>query len=182
MRHATSSRRTRSTRSTAPRRPPSRPRHGDAGEEPPSLFSLASAAASARSAPTFLAVEPDPARIEPLLLRRAAGFLPAIAGAEVVGRRMCARPQSVDGRPFIGAVAEVDGLFVCAGHGPWGISTGPASAAMAARAVLDGTAPPPELAASAPHLICAVIVHIVHRRRHRDSTDRSGWIAAIAPT
>ena len=63
---------------------------------------------------------------------------------------MCARPQSVDGRPFIGEVAQVAGLFVCAGHGPWGISTGPASAAIAARAVLDGTAPPPELDAARP--------------------------------
>ena len=61
---------------------------------------------------------------------------------------MCARPQSVDGRPFIGAVDGVDGLFVCAGHGPWGISTGPASAAIAARAILDGTAPPVELGAN----------------------------------
>jgi glycine/D-amino acid oxidase-like deaminating enzyme len=68
----------------------------------------------------------------------------------VVGRRVCARPQSLDGRPFIGAVGGTDGLFVCAGHGPWGISTGPASAAIAARAVLDGTPPPPELAASRP--------------------------------
>lgn len=71
-----------------------------------------------------------------------------MADAEIVGRRMCARPQSVDGRPFIGAVGDADGLFICAGHGPWGISTGPASAAMAARAVLDGTTPPPELDAA----------------------------------
>ena len=68
--------------------------------------------------------------------------------AEIVGRRMCARPQSVDGRPFIGPVAGVDGLFVCAGHGPWGISTGPASAAIAARAILDRTRPRPELEAA----------------------------------
>ncbi|MEO6294681.1 MAG: FAD-dependent oxidoreductase, partial [Candidatus Limnocylindria bacterium] len=97
---------------------------------------------------TFLAQEPEPERIGSLLLRRAAAFLPAVLDAEIVGRRMCARPQSVDGRPFIGAVGDMDGLFICAGHGPWGISTGPASAAMAARAVLDGTSPMPELDAS----------------------------------
>ena len=68
--------------------------------------------------------------------------MPSIEAAEVVGRRICARPQSVDGRPFIGAAPGVAGLFVCAGHGPWGISTGPASAALAARAVLDGAEPP----------------------------------------
>jgi glycine oxidase len=119
-------------------------------EEPPSLFSLASAAGVSTLGSTFLSAEPDAALIEPLLIRRAAAFLPAIESAELVGRRMCARPQSVDGRPFIGAVGGVDGLFVCAGHGPWGISTGPASAAMAARAVLDGASPPAELAATRP--------------------------------
>lgn len=116
--------------------------------EPPSLFSLCSADGVTTLGSTFLPTEPDPTRIEPLLLMRGAEFVPAIEGAELIGRRLCARPQSVDGRPFIGPVAGVDSLFVCAGHGPWGISTGPASAAMAARAILDGTPPPPELAAS----------------------------------
>ena len=118
--------------------------------DPPSLFSIASAGGISTLGSTFLGAEPDPAPIETLLLRRAAAFLPAVADAEIVGRRMCARPQSVDGRPFIGAVEGIGGLFVCAGHGPWGLSTGPASAAMAARAVLDGTPPPAELAASRP--------------------------------
>jgi glycine/D-amino acid oxidase-like deaminating enzyme len=118
--------------------------------EPPSLFSMASAAGVSTLGSTFLPTEPDPARIEPLLLRRAAAYLPAVTEAEIVGRRMCARPQSIDGRPFIGPLGGADGLFVCAGHGPWGISTGPASAAIAARCVLDGTPPPPELAASRP--------------------------------
>jgi glycine/D-amino acid oxidase-like deaminating enzyme len=117
---------------------------------PPSLFSLASAAGVSTLGSTFLPAEPDPGRIESLLLLRAAAFLPAVTEAEVIGRRTCARPQSVDGRPFIGPIGEAEGLFVCAGHGPWGISTGPASAAIAARAVLDGTPPPPELAASRP--------------------------------
>jgi len=114
--------------------------------DPPSLFSLASAGGVSTLGSTFLPSEPDPARIEALLLRRAAEFLPAIEQAEVLERRVCARPQSVDGRPFIGPVTGVEGLFVCAGHGPWGISTGPASAAMVARAILDGTEPPTELA------------------------------------
>jgi glycine/D-amino acid oxidase-like deaminating enzyme len=120
----------------------------DPGDEPPSLFSLASAAGISTLGSSFLPAEPDPVSIAQLLVRRAITFLPAIADAEVVGRRMCARPQSVDGRPFIGSVDVAGGLFVCAGHGPWGISTGPASAAIAARAILDGTPPPPQLAAN----------------------------------
>ncbi len=120
----------------------------DADADPPSLFSLATAGGITTLGSVFLPAEPDPARIGSLLLRRAAAFLPAVVEAELVGRRMCARPQSVDGRPFIGAVPHLAGLFVCAGHGPWGISTGPASAAIVARAILDGTAPPPELDAA----------------------------------
>ena len=119
---------------------------GDA--DPPSLFSMASAAGLSTVGSTFLPTEPDAARISPLLLRRAAEYLPAVADAEVVGRRLCARPQSVDGRPFIGPMAGVDGLYVCAGHGPWGISIGPASAAIVARTILDGTPPPSELEAA----------------------------------
>jgi glycine/D-amino acid oxidase-like deaminating enzyme len=117
-------------------------------DEPPSVFSVASAAGVTTLGSTFLPQEPDPSRIEPLLLRRAAAFLPAVAEAEVIGRRLCARPQSVDGRPLIGEVPGIDRLHVCAGHGPWGISTGPASAAIAARAILDETPPPPELDAA----------------------------------
>jgi glycine/D-amino acid oxidase-like deaminating enzyme len=119
-----------------------------ADDDPPSLFSLASAGGVSTLGSTFLSHEPDAARVEPLLLRRAATFLPAILEAELIGRRMCARPQSADGRPFIGVVPDAHRLFVCAGHGPWGISIGPATAAMVARAILDGTSPPPELEAS----------------------------------
>jgi D-hydroxyproline dehydrogenase subunit beta len=122
----------------------------DVPDDPPSLFSIATSRDVSTLGSTFLPEEPDPVAIQALLLRRAAAYLPGIPAAEIVGRRMCARPQSVDGRPFIGAVPGTDGLFVCAGHGPWGISTGPASAAIAARAVLDGTSPPQELAASRP--------------------------------
>ncbi|MEO5986406.1 MAG: FAD-dependent oxidoreductase [Candidatus Limnocylindria bacterium] len=118
--------------------------------DPPSLFSLASAAGMSTLGSTFLPAEPDPSRVAALLLRRGVEFVPAIGDAEVVERRLCARPQSIDGRPFIGAFPGVKGLFVCAGHGPWGISTGPASAAMAARAMLDGTTPPPALDAGRP--------------------------------
>lgn len=121
---------------------------GASDEDPPSLFSIASAGGISTLGSTFLPEEPDAVRLQAVLLRRAARFLPAVVEAEMVGRRMCARPQSVDGRPFIGAVAGVDGLFICAGHGPWGISTGPASAAIAARAVLDATPPPAALAAT----------------------------------
>ena len=98
----------------------------------------------------FLPAEPDPAPIARLLIERGARYLPAIATAPVIEIRFCARPQSVDSRPFIGPVGGVPGLYVCAGHGPWGISTGPASAELAVKALLERTPIPAELAADRP--------------------------------
>jgi sarcosine oxidase subunit beta len=103
-------------------------------------FSLVPLPGASAVGSTFLPREPDPARwIEPILTR-AAQFVPAVADAPIRGVRACARPQSVDGRPLIGAVPGRPGLFVCAGHGPWGISTGPASARLVADLILDGVA------------------------------------------
>jgi len=88
---------------------------------------------------TFLAREPDPRDwIEPIL-QLAAQFVPGVADAPIRGVRACARPQSADGRPLIGAVPGRSGLYVCAGHGPWGISTGPGSARLVADAILGRT-------------------------------------------
>jgi glycine/D-amino acid oxidase-like deaminating enzyme len=85
---------------------------------------------------TFLSREPDPAAWMERILTRAATLVPAVTDAPIRGVRACARPLSVDGRPLIGAVPGRRGLFVCAGHGPWGISTGPASARLAVDVIL----------------------------------------------
>jgi len=121
--------------------------NGEPAADPHSLFTVASAAGVSTLGSTFLPAEPDPARIARLLIERGSRYLPAIASAPVREVRVCARPQSADSRPFIGPVAGVEGLFVCAGHGPWGISTGPASAALVVEAILSGSAVPSELAA-----------------------------------
>ena len=81
--------------------------------------------------------EPDAANLVPSLVRRGIRFVPAIADAPIGPPRVCARPQSVDGRPLVGAIPGVTGLWVAAGHGPWGISTGPASGRMIAD-LIDG--------------------------------------------
>jgi glycine/D-amino acid oxidase-like deaminating enzyme len=91
-------------------------------------FSLVPAEGSSALGSTFLPAEPDPESWLPALRRVGAGYVPGIADAPLVGLRRCARPVSADGRPLIGAIAGVTGLFVAAGHGPWGISTGPGSA------------------------------------------------------
>jgi glycine/D-amino acid oxidase-like deaminating enzyme len=103
-----------------------------------SLFSLVPVNSVATIGSTFLTEEPDPSELAPLLLERAAAFVPGLADVDVGSGivRICARPQSVDGYPFIGQVPGVDGLFTCAGHGPWGMSTGPASAALVVDLIL----------------------------------------------
>ena len=50
--------------------------------------------------------------------------------------RACARPISADGRPLLGPLPAIEGLFVATGHGPWGVSLGPGSARLVADAVL----------------------------------------------
>jgi glycine/D-amino acid oxidase-like deaminating enzyme len=84
--------------------------------------------------------EPDVDATLPLVRRRAERF---IGETRVVAARKCPRPQSLDGRPIVGRLDAH--TYVCTGHGPWGISTGPATARHVARQILDGAVPPPEL-------------------------------------
>lgn len=106
--------------------------HAVIGPEPDapqaSDFSLVTAGGVSAVGSTFLDEEPDPAAWIGPLMARASSFVPKLADAPIRGVRACARPRSIDGRPLIGPVPGMAGLFVCAGHGPWGISTGPASA------------------------------------------------------
>jgi glycine/D-amino acid oxidase-like deaminating enzyme len=103
-------------------------------------FSLVPLDGVASVGSTFLPWEPVSAALVEPILAHAARFVPAVMEAPIRGTRSCARPQSLDGRPLVGAVPDRPGLFVCAGHGPWGISTGPASARLVADAIL-GRAP-----------------------------------------
>lgn len=99
-------------------------------------FSLVSAAGMSSVGSTFLEAEPDPSAWTERILRRATAFVPALLEAPIRDVRACARPVALDGRPLVGPVPGIDGLFVCAGHGPWGISIGPGSARLVADLVL----------------------------------------------
>jgi glycine/D-amino acid oxidase-like deaminating enzyme len=122
------------------------PTGAETGAEPAVAFSLVTAAGASSLGSTFLDDEPDAAAIVPSIVARGAMFVPAIASAQPGAHRVCARPSSLDGRPLVGRVPGIDGLWVAAGHGPWGISTGPASGRLIAD-LLDGrvAAPPPAL-------------------------------------
>jgi glycine/D-amino acid oxidase-like deaminating enzyme len=93
---------------------------------------------------------PDVAVIGGGIIGCSASALLAERGATVTLFEATAIGAGASGRPFIGPVAGVAGLFVCAGHGPWGISTGPGSAELAVNALLDGAPVPAELAADRP--------------------------------
>lgn len=117
-------------------------------ERIPSLFTVAAAEGVATIGSTFLAVEPDPRAMAPILVQRGRRFLPGLADATITATRACARPQSFDGRPLVGAVPGVEGLYLAAGHGPWGISCGPATARLVADAILGGLTVPDALSTS----------------------------------
>lgn len=108
------------------------------GSRPEALFSLVTAGDSSSVGSTFLYEEPDGRTQAAAILQRAHRFVPEIEADVFTAHtvRSCARPVSFDGRPLIGAVPRVAGLYVCAGHGPWGISTGPASAQSISRQML----------------------------------------------
>ena len=89
---------------------------------------------------TFLDREPDPDAWVPRLVAHGRRFVPALGEASLGPVRACARPLAADGRPLLGAVPGLPGAFIAAGHGPWGISTGPGSARLVVEAIL-GHAP-----------------------------------------
>ncbi|MEO7333711.1 MAG: FAD-binding oxidoreductase, partial [Gemmatimonadales bacterium] len=99
-------------------------------------FSLMTAAGRSVAGSTFLEAEPELAPWVERILQRGATYVPALFDAPITEIRVCARPVAADDRPLIGAVPGISGLFVCAGHGPWGISTGPGSARLVAELAL----------------------------------------------
>jgi glycine/D-amino acid oxidase-like deaminating enzyme len=110
-------------------------------------FSLVTADGASALGSTFLPRPPAEAATVGRLRERGARYVPAIASTAVTTTRLCARPVTPDGRPLIGPIPGVRRAFVAAGHGPWGISTGPATAEMAADLVLRRrTDVPPPLA------------------------------------
>jgi glycine/D-amino acid oxidase-like deaminating enzyme len=99
-------------------------------------FSLVTAGGASSLGSTFLESEPDASRFADALRQRGARYVPEVAAAQIRGLRSCARPLTLDGRPLVGAIPGLDRAFVAAGNGPWGISTGPATARLMANQVL----------------------------------------------
>lgn len=111
--------------------------------EPGHAFSLVTAAGASSLGSTFLDDQPDAAALVPALVERGRAFVSEIGTARLGAHRMCARPLSRDGRPLIGRIPGAEGLWVAVGHGPWGISTGPASGRLIADLITGDLAAPP---------------------------------------
>ena len=101
-------------------------------------FSLVTANGASSLGSTFMLTQPDPDQFAAPLLERGARFVPEIGMLPIRGLRACARPLALDGRPLIGPVPGLARAFIAAGNGPWGISTGPATARLVADQVLGG--------------------------------------------
>ena len=112
---------------------------------PATIFSLVPADAQVSVGSTFLPEKPDAPVWAPTLRRGGERFVPGLRRGKVVGARACARPQSLDGRPLVGEMPDQEGLWTAAGHGPWGISAGPATARIAADALLGNAEVPAPL-------------------------------------
>ena len=98
---------------------------------------------------------PDEPSFAERILARATRFLPILARARTVRTASCARPVTADGLPLLGPVPGVEDLHLAAGHGPYGISLGPASGRVAADALLDRSVVPSAFAADRPSLPAA---------------------------
>lgn len=77
--------------------------------------------------------EPDAQAVARKLQQHARRF---IGDIEIVSARACPRPRPKDGRLILERRDER--TVVCAGHGPWGISIGPATARAAADLIRSG--------------------------------------------
>lgn len=109
---------------------------GDAFDE--AAFSLIPTPHRVAIGSTFLPEKPSGETWGPRLIDEGTLRWPMLADADEVEVAVCARPRAFDGRPLLGRVEDERGLWLAAGHGGRGISTGPASARILAEAVLSG--------------------------------------------
>lgn len=93
--------------------------------------------------PSWLAVgstmlkgsRPDPDAWGSRLLEHGVSFVPSIAQARVKDVMVCARPLSFDNHPLLGRIPGQTRAWLATGHGGRGMSLGPASGRLLARAI-----------------------------------------------
>lgn len=96
-------------------------------------------------------VKPDPFSIE--LLHTQASALSHIfdsSQAETIMEQACYLPISERGRPLVGPVRGMDGVYVASGHSCWGITQGPGTGLVMSEIILDGSAKSADVSKLAP--------------------------------
>ena len=73
-------------------------------------------------------------------IQRAVERMPLLADAEIAAEWAGLYEVTPDDQPILGALPEVDGLFVCAGFSGHGLMHGPAAGLLMAEEILDGRA------------------------------------------
>lgn len=106
------------------------PAASDPGADPSIVFGLVTVDGVSALGSSLDADLPSEATVVPKMVSRGRQFVPALATAETLGVRSCPRPVSRDGLPLLGAVAGMANCYIASGHSSYGISTGPASAAL----------------------------------------------------
>jgi len=127
---------------------------GDPGPRLPSLAQLAAGHPARRDVGTLvqqnrsghvllggsraasLTEEPEGPEVAAEIARGAVGLVPALADAPVLATWSGVRPTSPDGRPLIGPVPGLDGLFAAGGHGGQGVALAAGSGLLGAELVL----------------------------------------------
>jgi D-amino-acid dehydrogenase len=82
------------------------------------------------------------------VLSEALAIAPGIGRCQIVEMRVGLRPVSPDGIPAIGRLGDLENGWICAGHGPSGLTLGPYSAELLAQLI---TGEQPDLADPAPY-------------------------------
>jgi len=122
----------------------------------PELFPRADGTTWVCAISSLEAIPIDPAEVAPdegaharleALCRK---ISPALAAAPIKARQACFRPVTQDGLPLIGALPDIDGIYVATGHSVWGMLNAPATGEAMSELILDGAARRVDLAPFAP--------------------------------
>lgn len=82
-------------------------------------------------------IEPNPQSCKKL--KELSGLLSSrLSSADMYVQQACYLPLSPDGRPLIGAIADVEGAFIATGHSCWGILNSPATGSALASLIATG--------------------------------------------
>ena len=88
----------------------------------------------------------DPAKVRPedggceKLREISVRLVPQLRNAQVIAEQACYRPIARDGLPVIGAVPQLEGVYVATGHSVWGMLNAPGTAEALAELMTTGSA------------------------------------------